>query len=72
MVIQLEDCVDCIQGIFWDQYDVIFMFDHSSGHAKKGTNDLDASAIMKRIRLITANDEAVKNITRRWNIGSLS
>ena len=41
MSIQFEDCVDCIKVIY-PQFDFVFMFDHSQGHAKKLTNGLDA------------------------------
>ena len=47
MVIQLEDCVDCTRGIFRYQYDVRFLLNHRSGHAKKRTNGLDAGAMTK-------------------------
>ena len=41
MSIQFEDCVDCVKVLF-PQFDFIFLFDHSQGHAKKLTNGLDA------------------------------
>lgn len=41
MSIQFEDCVDCLKVIY-PQFDFVFMFDHSQGHAKKLTGGLDA------------------------------
>jgi hypothetical protein len=41
MSVQFEDCVDCIK-VLYPQFDFVFMFDHSQGHAKKLTNGLDA------------------------------
>ena len=35
MILQVEDCIDCLRVLFTDQYDFAFLFDHSSGHAKK-------------------------------------
>jgi hypothetical protein len=31
MVLQLEDCVDCVKALF-PQYDYLFLFDHSNSH----------------------------------------
>ena len=42
MVLQLEDVVDCLQVIRPD-FDYLFLFDHSSGHAKKRIGGLDAN-----------------------------
>ena len=42
MIVQLEDCMDCLTVLFDDRYDFVFLFDHSSGHAKKRVNGLDA------------------------------
>ncbi|KAI2498015.1 hypothetical protein MHU86_16452 [Fragilaria crotonensis] len=41
MSIQFEDCVDCVK-VLYPQFDFVFLFDHSQGHAKKLTNGLDA------------------------------
>ena len=32
MVIQVEDCVDVLKVLLEDEYDVVFMVDHSCGH----------------------------------------
>ena len=42
MIVQLEDCIDCLDVMFGDEYDFVFMFDHSSGHTKRRNNGLDA------------------------------
>jgi hypothetical protein len=34
MVIQFEDCVDCLT-VLYPQYDYVFLFDHSCGHDKQ-------------------------------------
>jgi len=47
MIVQLEDCIDCLEVIYRDQYDFLFLFDHSSGHAKKRINGLDAAGMNK-------------------------
>ena len=41
MIVQLEDCIDCLQVMYGEEYDFVFMFDHSSGHAKKRYHGLD-------------------------------
>ena len=40
MVCQLDDCVDVLKTLFGNQYDFLFMFDHSCGHDKKRTDGL--------------------------------
>jgi hypothetical protein len=37
----LEDCVDCLKFLYPD-FDFLFLFDHSSGHAKRSENSLSA------------------------------
>ncbi len=46
-IIQTEDCIDCLQVIFGEKYETVFLFDHSSGHAKKRLNGLDARNMTK-------------------------
>ena len=41
MSIQVKDCVDCIK-VLYPRFDVVLLFDHLQGHAKKLTNGLDA------------------------------
>ena len=43
MALQIEDCIDCLKVIY-PQYDYVFLLDHSSGHAKKRVNGLDAGS----------------------------
>ena len=47
MVLQLEDCIDCLKERFGNKYDFYFQFDHSSGHAKAQVNGLAASNMNK-------------------------
>jgi hypothetical protein len=46
-IIQVEDCIDCLNIVFQDQYEAYFLFDHSSGHAKKRMNGLDIKCMTK-------------------------
>ena len=46
MVLQLEDCIDCMKTLH-PEYQCVFLFDHSSGHAKNRKNGLDANVIRK-------------------------
>mmetsp|Transcript_8912 Transcript_8912/g.25093 ORF Transcript_8912/g.25093 Transcript_8912/m.25093 type:complete len:228 (-) Transcript_8912:166-849(-) len=41
MVLQVEDCVDCLKVLF-PEYDFLFLFDHSCGHDKGQTDGLNA------------------------------
>ena len=42
MIVQIEDCIYCLNGLFDNKFNYLFLFDHSSGHAKKRTGGLDA------------------------------
>jgi hypothetical protein len=42
MVLQLEDCLDCLKAVY-PHLKFVFLFDHSSGHSKKRQGGLDAS-----------------------------
>ena len=44
MVLQLEDCVDCLQVIA-PQFDYLFLFDHSCGHDKQREDGLNVKNI---------------------------
>ena len=46
MVLQLEDCIDCMK-ILHPDYQCVFLFDHSSGHFRKRKNGLDTSSMRK-------------------------
>jgi hypothetical protein len=35
MVIQLEDTIDVLRALFQDQYELVFLFDHSNGHDRQ-------------------------------------
>jgi hypothetical protein len=41
MVLQLEDCVDCLKVVY-PHLDFVFLFNHSSRHSKKILGGLDA------------------------------
>jgi hypothetical protein len=47
MILQVEDCIDCLRIMYSDQYCYVFLFDHSSGHAKKRVGGLDVGAMNK-------------------------
>ncbi len=46
-ILQTEDCIDCLKVIFGEKYETVFLFDHSSGHAKKRLNGLNAKNMTK-------------------------
>jgi hypothetical protein len=46
MVLQLEDCVDCVKALF-PQYDYLFLFDHSNGHDRTKPDGLSTMRIRK-------------------------
>ena len=47
MILQVEDCIDCLRVLNNDRYRYAFLFDHSSGHAKKCIGGLDVGAMNK-------------------------
>ena len=44
MIVQFEDCVDCLQ-ILYPDFDFIFLFDHSNGHDRLQEDGLSVSKI---------------------------
>ena len=46
-IIQVEDCIDCAKEVFGDRVEIVFLFDHISGHSKKRTNGLDVKVMNK-------------------------
>jgi hypothetical protein len=46
MSLQFEDVVDCLQVIY-PEFDVVFLFDHSQGHARKRPGALNAFQMSK-------------------------
>ncbi|KAI2489045.1 hypothetical protein MHU86_25554 [Fragilaria crotonensis] len=63
MSLQLEDVVDCLQ-VLYPEFDLVFLFDHSQGHARKRDQALSA-AYVKILRRSTAIDERHDNYGRR-------
>jgi hypothetical protein len=49
MILQVKNCIDCLRVLFQDQYNYAFLFDHSSGHAKRRVGGLSVSAMNKGI-----------------------
>ncbi len=47
MILQTEDCIGCLTTIFGNQYEYVFLFDHSSGHAKKRVGGLNVTSMTK-------------------------
>jgi hypothetical protein len=47
MILQVEDCINCLCILYNDQYCYAFLFDHSSGHVKKRVGGLDVGAMNK-------------------------
>jgi len=46
MVIQLEDCIDCLKVLYL-QYDFVFLLDHSCGHDQQREDGLNAGKMSK-------------------------
>ena len=42
MVVQLEDCIDCVKHLY-PQFDFVFELDHSSGHARERPDGLSTT-----------------------------
>ena len=47
MIVQVEDCIDCLKAIHGNAYEYLFLFDHSNGHDRLSPDALSASAIRK-------------------------
>ena len=54
MVLQLEDCVDCVT-VLYPKIDFIFLFDHSRGHDKQREDGLNVDNMGKYTVVIKAN-----------------
>ncbi len=48
MVIQLEDCINCLK-VMWPQYNFVFLLDHSCGHDRQRENGLNAGKMHKAL-----------------------
>ena len=46
MILQTEDCLDCLQAIFESKYDFVFLFDQG-GQAKKRAGGLSGTSMTK-------------------------
>jgi hypothetical protein len=46
MIIQLEDCMDCL-SVLYPSLDFVFLFDHSNGHDRLQPNGLSSTRISK-------------------------
>ncbi len=46
MSLQLEDVVDCLQ-VLYPEYDLVYLFDHSQGHARRRDNAVSAQHMSK-------------------------
>jgi hypothetical protein len=48
MMMQTKDCIAVLQqALYPQQYDYVFMFDHSNGHDRKRENGLSANSMNK-------------------------
>ena len=47
MIMQVEDCIDCLKVINKDKYQYLFLFDHSNGHDCTAPDALKADAMRK-------------------------
>ena len=48
MSLQFEDVIDCLQ-VLYPNYDLVFMFDHSQGHARQREHALSAQQMSKSL-----------------------
>ena len=47
MIVQVEDCLDCLIAIHHDKYQYLLLFDHSNGHDQISDDALTISGIRK-------------------------
>lgn len=47
MVLQLEDCVDCLKCLLGNDFDYLFLFDHSNSHDRVAADALNPATISK-------------------------
>jgi hypothetical protein len=46
MVLQIEDCIDVVK-VLWPDFDFLFLFDHSCGHAQRRPDRLNNKSLNK-------------------------
>jgi hypothetical protein len=46
MVLQLEDCTDCL-AVLYPEYDFLFLLDHSCGHDRQRKDGLNSEQMNK-------------------------
>ena len=76
MSLQFEDVVDCLQ-ILYPEFELLFLFDHSQGHARKRDGALSAihmsrtyggaQAVMRDTKILEANGYLGTNVPRQLN-----
>ena len=47
MILQVEDCIDCLRAVNDDKFQYLFLFDHSNGHDRSAPDALKVDAIRK-------------------------
>ena len=45
MIIQVDDCIDCLKALYSDKYDYLFLFDHSNSHDRMSDDALSLNLI---------------------------
>ena len=50
MIIQVEDCIDCLKTIYGNTYQYLFLFDHSNGHNRIAPDALSPTTTRKTYR----------------------
>ena len=45
MVLQLEDCIDVLKALHGEEFDYVFLFDHSNGHDRMQDDGLNANSV---------------------------
>ena len=49
MIVQVEDCIDCLRALNGVRYEYMFLFDHSNGYDRVCPDALNAMAISKKL-----------------------
>jgi hypothetical protein len=73
MALQFEDVVDCLQ-VLYPEHDLCFIFDQSSGHAKKRVDGLNVNGMnlnwggnQKRMRETVLDENCLGTYQRKYN-----
>mmetsp|Transcript_20238 Transcript_20238/g.30376 ORF Transcript_20238/g.30376 Transcript_20238/m.30376 type:complete len:108 (-) Transcript_20238:16-339(-) len=65
MILQMEDCIDCLKYLHGNEFEYLFFFDHSSGHDRLRPDGLNANEMNKMYggNGTKMRDTTIKNAT---------